>query len=70
VRKLCPGTVIRLGAAVAIALMVAACGVRPSTLAPPAGADPAEVRDPMAPKAPPRDGEKPDKPFILDGLLM
>lgn len=69
-RKLCPGAVIRLGAAVAIGLAVAACGVRPSNLEPPPGADPAEVRDPMAPRTPPRDGEKPDKPFILDGLLM
>lgn len=69
-RNLFPGAVTRLAAAVAITLLVAACGVRPTTLEPPADADPAEVRDPLAAKVPPKDGEKPDKPFILDGLLM
>ncbi len=58
------------GLALAAALLVAGCGVKPSQLEPPASADPADVRDPDLEKAPPPDGEKPDRPFVLDGLLM
>ena len=54
----------------AAALLVAGCGVKPAQLEPPASADPADIRDPETEKAPPPDGEKPDRPFVLDGLLM
>lgn len=59
-----------LAAGLSAALLVAGCGIKPSQLEPPADADPAEVRDPLEKRAPPAEGEKPDKPFILDGLLM
>jgi hypothetical protein len=59
-----------LAVALSSALLVAGCGVKPSQLEPPADSDPKEVRDPTIKKAPPKDGEKPDKPFILDGLVM
>jgi len=59
-----------LAAALSSVLVLAGCGVKPSQLEPPADATPEEVRDPLVKKAPPPDGQKPDKPFILDGLLM
>ena len=59
-----------IAAALAAVLLVAGCGIKPGQLEPPAGSKPEDVRDPTAKKAPPKDGEKPDKPFILDGLLM
>jgi len=59
-----------LAAGLSAALFVAGCGVKPSQLEPPPGSDPAEVRDPILELPPPPDGEEPDKPFILDGLLM
>ncbi len=59
-----------LAAALSAVLLLAGCGVKPAQLEPPADSDPGQVRDPKIKKAPPRDGEKPDKPFILDGLLM
>ena len=58
------------GVGLAAALLVAGCGVKPAQLEPPASADPADIRDPETEKAPPPDGEKPDRPFVLDGLLM
>ena len=59
-----------LAAALSSVLLLAGCGVKHAQLEPPADADPGEIRDPKVKKAPPPDGEKPDKPFILDGLLM
>ncbi len=59
-----------LAAALSAALLLSGCGVKPTQLEPPPGTDPADVRDPAVKKAPPKDGAKPDKPFILDGLLM
>jgi hypothetical protein len=59
-----------LAASLSVALLVAGCGIKPAQLDPPPNANPADVRDPAAKYPPPKDGEKPDKPFILDGLLM
>lgn len=59
-----------LAAALSAVLMLAGCGIKPSRLEPPPGSDPAEVRDPKIEVPPPPEGEKPDKPFVLDGLLM
>ncbi|WP_436643776.1 hypothetical protein [Microbaculum sp. FT89] len=59
-----------LGAAATAVLLLAGCGVKPSQLQPPADTEASEIRDPNIKKAPPKDGTKPDKPFILDGLLM
>jgi predicted small lipoprotein YifL len=69
VRRYLFRTVVASGALSAV-LLLAGCGIKPETLEPPADANPAEVRDPNARKPPPPQGEKPDKPFILDGLLM
>ena len=55
-------------AGLAILLGLAACGVRGAP-EPPPDADPAEVREPGARPPPPREGERPDEPFILDRLL-
>jgi hypothetical protein len=62
--------VVLVAAALSAALLVSGCGIKPSQLEPPPGTDPAEVRDPTSELPPPKDGEKPTKPFILDGLLM
>ena len=59
-----------LGAVVSTAFLLAGCGVKPSQLAPPEESKREDVRDPYVKKAPPKDGQEPDKPFILDGLLM
>ncbi|MEJ8574896.1 hypothetical protein [Microbaculum marinum] len=59
-----------LAAGLSVSLLLAGCGIKPTQLEPPPGSDPAEVRDPAVKTPPPPDGVKPDKPFILDGLLM
>lgn len=57
-----------LAALFAAGLGLAACGVK-GPLEPPPDVEPSEVRDP-SPRTPPPDGAAPDRPFILDGLLL
>ncbi len=51
----------------ALLLGLAGCGVK-GTPEPPPDAEPEEIRAP-GPQTPPPEGERPEEPFILDGLL-
>lgn len=67
-----PNSVFRrraLAAVTAAALGLAGCGVKGQP-EPPPDADPAEVTEPYTHPPPPPDGERPERPFVLDGLLM
>jgi predicted small lipoprotein YifL len=55
-----------MACAMALALAVAACGADGEPLPPPGAQDPIDVN---APKPAPEEGERPTRPFILDGLL-
>jgi predicted small lipoprotein YifL len=58
----------RLGIALAavLALGLAACGADGEPLPPPGAQNPVDIN---APKPAPEEGQRPDRPFILDGLL-
>lgn len=52
-----------------LCLALSACGRR-GPLEPPPEADPQDVRLPTERPTPPPEGQRPERPFILDGLLM
>ncbi len=54
---------------IVVGLGVTACG-RKGPLEVPPNAKPEDIRSPKAKPLPPEEGKRPDRPFILDGLLM
>jgi predicted small lipoprotein YifL len=59
---------VALGGAVALALAIGGCGVRGNPELPP-DVPAEEIQDPTS-RPPPPDGQAPDRPFILDRLLL
>lgn len=70
-RRIGAGSILRhysIIFAAVLTLTLGACGVK-GPPEPPPDADPEDIRVPGS-SAPPPDGEAPEDPFILDGLLI